>query len=204
MSAYASIRKTLRPIRRIASHARTRLVELPYLLRKPARGSPEWLIRSEVAYGGLKAGVARRKVSPKDSRGVEHLAFGGMTGGDRQESRRVAAFILSSLQRRLSGNGAQPFERDAKSVATYGSWPYFPRVIEQSNQLRDWRACLPNDQSELLFIIVGEERREWTVSEWARRDWVLLLRLFTASLWLSQMKAETAAFSSSFTEALAD
>jgi len=76
-------------------------------------------------------------------------------------------------------------------------------VIE-SSQLRECRACLPIDQRELLFGIVGEERREWTLSEWARRDWVLLLKLFIASLWLSQMKAETAAFSSSFTEALAD
>jgi len=62
---------------------------------------------------------------------------------------------------------------------------------------------LPIDQRELLFGIVGEERREWTLSEWAQRDWVLLIRPFTASLWLSQMKAETATLSSSLTEALA-
>jgi asparagine synthase (glutamine-hydrolysing) len=141
-----------------------------------------------------------RLVGPAGNK-VPNSNFGAPVGSGG--SRRVAAFILSSLQRKLSGNRAQPFERDAQSVATHGAWPYFPRVIEQSDQLRDWRACLPNDQRELLFGIVGEERREWTLTEWAQRDWVLLLRLFTASLWLSQMKAEAAAFSSSLTEALA-
>jgi hypothetical protein len=83
MSAYAAIRKALRPIKRIANDARTRFVELPYLLRRPSRGTPDWLIRSEVAYGGLITGVARRKVSPLDPRSPADLAFGGMTGGDR-------------------------------------------------------------------------------------------------------------------------
>ncbi len=81
--AYASIRKALRPIKRIAHDARIRLVELPYLLRRPVRGTADWLIRSEIAYGGFVTGVARRKVSPLDSRSAADLAFGGMTGGDR-------------------------------------------------------------------------------------------------------------------------
>ena len=84
----------------------------------------------------------------------------------------------------------QPFERDAKSVATHGSWPNFARVIEQSDRLREWQAALPISQREFLFDIVGEERREWTLAEWARRDCVLFSRLFTASLWLSQNKVE--------------
>jgi hypothetical protein len=83
MSAYAAIRKALRPIKRIANDARTRFVELPYLLRRPTPGTSDWLIRSEVAYGGLISGVARRKVSPLDHRSLAELAFGGMTGGDR-------------------------------------------------------------------------------------------------------------------------
>lgn len=83
MSVYATIRKALRPIKRIANDARTRFVELPYLLRRPARGTPDWLIRSEVAYGGLITGVTRRKVSTADHRSPAELAFGGMTGGDR-------------------------------------------------------------------------------------------------------------------------
>lgn len=52
-------------------------------MRRPARGTANWLIRSEVAYGGLVNDVARRQVSQLDSRSPEQLATGGMTGGDR-------------------------------------------------------------------------------------------------------------------------
>jgi len=58
-------------------------MELPYLLRRPLIGSAEWLIRSEIAYGGYVTDVVRRRVSPLDGRSLEQLAFGGMTGGDR-------------------------------------------------------------------------------------------------------------------------
>jgi hypothetical protein len=77
------IRKALRPIRRWTTKAPTRLVELSYLLRWPARGSTKWLIRSEVSYGGLVTNVPRRRVSALDTRSPEELAFGGMAGGDR-------------------------------------------------------------------------------------------------------------------------
>lgn len=83
MSMIRSIRKTLRPVRRLAEAAHTRFLELPYLLRKPPLGSGEWLIRSEVSYGGYVTNVARRRVSPLDGRTSEQLATGGMTGGDR-------------------------------------------------------------------------------------------------------------------------
>ncbi len=83
MSAYARLRKALRPIKRMADDTRTRLVELPYLLRRPDRGTADWLIRTEVVYGGFVTGLPRHKVSPLDRRSPTELAFGGMTGGDR-------------------------------------------------------------------------------------------------------------------------
>ena len=43
MSAIRAIRQRLRPIRRLAEAAHTRMIELPYLLRRPAFGSAEWL-----------------------------------------------------------------------------------------------------------------------------------------------------------------
>jgi hypothetical protein len=52
MSAIRAIRRTLRPIRRLAEAAQTRMIELPHLLRRSAFGSAEWLVRSEVKYGG--------------------------------------------------------------------------------------------------------------------------------------------------------
>jgi hypothetical protein len=83
MAAIPAIRKTLRPVRRLAEFARTRLAELPYRFLKPSRGSAAWLVRSEVVYGGLISDVPRQKVSPLDRRTQAQLQFGGMTGGDR-------------------------------------------------------------------------------------------------------------------------
>jgi hypothetical protein len=83
MSAIRTIRKTLRPVRRLAEFAHTRLMELPYRFRNPPRGSAAWLVRSEVVYGGLVSDVPRQKVSPLDGRTLAQLQFGGMTGGDR-------------------------------------------------------------------------------------------------------------------------
>jgi len=46
-------------------------------------GSPEWLIRTEIKFGGKIQGVKRNKVSPHDKRSQEALDTGGMIGGDR-------------------------------------------------------------------------------------------------------------------------
>lgn len=83
MPSIRTLRRHLRPIRRLAQAAHMRLVELPYLLRRPSIGTADWLIRSEVRYGGYVTNVARQRVSPFDGRSAEQLASGGMTGGDR-------------------------------------------------------------------------------------------------------------------------
>ena len=83
MSTIRVIRKTLRPVRRLAEAAHKRLLELPFVFRKPPLGSADWLIRSEISYGGYVTNVARLRVSPFDRRTREQLEFGGMTGGDR-------------------------------------------------------------------------------------------------------------------------
>jgi hypothetical protein len=103
MMPIRALRGTLRPIRRLARKARTRLLELPYLLRRPVIGSAEWLIRSEVAYGGLVTQVARQKVSPFDARKADEFKSGGMTGGDRMLHHGYAplyATYLASFMKR--------------------------------------------------------------------------------------------------------
>ena len=83
MSAIGTLRRHLRPIRRLVKATQTRLVELPYLLQRPSLGTADWLIRTEVFYGGYVTDVVRRRVSNLDGRSAEQLASGGMTGGDR-------------------------------------------------------------------------------------------------------------------------
>lgn len=87
----------MRPLRRLVSRAGTRLAEWPHLLGSPARGSAQWLIRSEIAWGGLVTDVARRKVSCRDPRSPEQLASGGMTGGDRMLHHRYAPIYADHL-----------------------------------------------------------------------------------------------------------
>ena len=46
-------------------------------------GSVDWLIGTEIKYGGRVTNVPRNKVSPKDPRTKEKIHRGGMSGGDR-------------------------------------------------------------------------------------------------------------------------
>jgi hypothetical protein len=98
MSTIPAIRKTLRPVRRLAEFARTRLTELPYRFLRPPRGSAAWLVRSEVIYGGLVSDVPRQKVSPLDGRTQAQLQFGGMTGGDRMLRHRYGPVYAKYLE----------------------------------------------------------------------------------------------------------
>jgi hypothetical protein len=95
---FARLRKTLRPVRRLFDRVRVRLIELPHMFRVAAAGTPEWLVRAEVNYGGLVTDVARNKVSSRDSRSPEELGFGGMTGGDRMLHHGYAAVYARFLQ----------------------------------------------------------------------------------------------------------
>ena len=83
MSMVRTIRQRLRPIRRLAEAVKTGAIELPFLLRRPALGTSNWLIQREVRYGGYVTDVKRLRVSPLDRRTPEQLSSGGMTGGDR-------------------------------------------------------------------------------------------------------------------------
>lgn len=46
-------------------------------------GTPKWLIRQEIRYGGFHTGVRRNRISPVDPRTPWQVKNGGMTGGDR-------------------------------------------------------------------------------------------------------------------------
>jgi hypothetical protein len=46
-------------------------------------GTTEWLVGTEIKYGGIVTNVPRNKVSPKDPRTKVQLSLGGMVGGDR-------------------------------------------------------------------------------------------------------------------------
>jgi hypothetical protein len=70
-----------RPLRRL-HHMLAKLSGLPHLLSSPPPGAAQWLIRTEIRYGGLVAGVPVRRVSPLDPRAQEQPK-GSMRGGDR-------------------------------------------------------------------------------------------------------------------------
>jgi hypothetical protein len=105
MSAIQTIRRHLRPIRRMAKVAHTRLLELPYLLRRASPGTQNWLIQKEVHYGGYVTDVARRQVSPLDGRSPAQLASGGMTGGDRMLHHGYGKTYAQYLEPFLSRGG---------------------------------------------------------------------------------------------------
>lgn len=134
---------------------------------------------------GIAFGMAVERITGNRAAHVKNNNYNARVGASEIE--RVSAFVLASLKRKITGQGGgQPYEKDPASVATVGSWPYFPRVIKMSERARAWRASLPEDQEEFLFDVLGEERRKWSVEDWADRESSLFLRVYTASLWLSQ------------------
>lgn len=106
------------------------------------------------------------------------------------EWHRVASFVKASALRKIRGEGGgQPYEQDPHSVATVGSWPHFGRVIRFSQTLRHWRNNLPSDQQDFFLEILGSDRFNRSLEAWGDSDPSLLMRLYTASLWLSQNKS---------------
>jgi len=112
MKLINDVRVVLRPIKRLANKIEKKCVELPFRFKSPAIGSPDWLIKAEVIYGGMVTNVARTRVSPNDPRSKSELEIGGMTGGDRMLHHQYAKVYASYLQPFRSGG--------AKALAEFG------------------------------------------------------------------------------------
>ena len=80
-----------------------------YLQRylKSSPGSVEWLIGTEIKYGGKVSGVKRNKVSPFDPRTKEQLAVGGCMGGDRMLDHGYASSYSSYLHSYIQQYGGR-------------------------------------------------------------------------------------------------
>lgn len=67
-------------------------------------GTKDWLIGTEIKYGGRISNVPRNKVSPKDPRTQKQLNQGGMTGGDRMlhlnYAEHYAEYLASFINKR--------------------------------------------------------------------------------------------------------
>jgi len=61
------------------------LLKQYYVLKRliVSAGTKDWLIGTEIKYGGRITNVSRNKVSPYDPRTIVQLKNGGMSGGDR-------------------------------------------------------------------------------------------------------------------------
>jgi hypothetical protein len=123
---------------------------------------------------GIPYGMAVARVVGSAGVAVPNNNYGAKIGSDKFG--RVAGFLWASFKRKLR-RSKHPFELDSSSVATLAAWPCLPRIVELSAGLRDWLANLPVGQAELLFDMVGEERRAWSMGDWACRDTTLVLRM---------------------------
>ncbi len=67
-------------------------------------GTADWLIGTEIRYGGISTGVAREKVSPHDRRGLDDRESNLATGGDRMlhhgYAKHYAEFLRPYVQDR--------------------------------------------------------------------------------------------------------
>jgi asparagine synthase (glutamine-hydrolysing) len=138
----------------------------------------------EQKVNGIAFGMAVARLTGPIADRIPNNNYGARVGA--QEWQRVVGFLRASALRKIRRQGSgQPYLRNPESVATAGSWPYFPRIVRMSGPLRAWREDMPVDQQDFLFDILGPERRSWSMAEWGDHEAHLLLRLYTASLWLS-------------------
>lgn len=82
-----------------------RFAPAPRVEGAPEIGSVDWLVATEMRYGGYVTNVKRRTVSELDPRGRLAVAWGGMTGGDRMfhhgYGKVYARFLAPLVARRL-------------------------------------------------------------------------------------------------------
>jgi hypothetical protein len=67
-------------------------------LCKSTVGSHDWLIGTELLYGGIHTNVKRDKVSPFDPRTKDELKTGGMVGGDRMYHHGYSSYYAKYLK----------------------------------------------------------------------------------------------------------
>jgi hypothetical protein len=129
-------------------------------------------------------GMAVATITGPEGERVPNINYSAPVGA--QELQRVMAFIFSSIRRKLFyERSRQPFERSPDSIATVGSWPYFPRAMNLSSIMRDWKTHLNANELEFFSDLVGDRISTWTLREWTDRNFILMIRIYTASLWLS-------------------
>lgn len=134
---------------------------------------------------GIAFGMAVELVTGPRANHVLNNNYSARVGAS--EWQRIFSFVKASALRKIWRQGGnQPYERNPGSVATVGSWPNYGRVIKLVESLRAWRDELPSEQAELLFDMLGNERRQWSLNAWGDREPSLFFRFYTASLWLSQ------------------
>ena len=97
-------------IQKSISSFKRRVKQRYYLQRylKSSPGSVEWLIGTELKYGGKVSGVKRNRVSPFDPRTKEQLAVGGCTGGDRMLDHAYASSYSSYLHSYIQQIDSRP------------------------------------------------------------------------------------------------
>ncbi len=70
-----------------------------------SKGSKDWLIATEIKYGGITKNVPRDKVSPSDPRSLQELSKGGMIGGDKMLHHGYAKAYSEHLKEFINREG---------------------------------------------------------------------------------------------------
>jgi asparagine synthase (glutamine-hydrolysing) len=133
---------------------------------------------------GIPFGMAVERICGEGARKVLNNNYSAPVGAT--EFARIRSFLLSSLKRKVRrAVGGRRFADNTTSIATLGSWPDFARAAPQSQVLNAWYAAREGAEDDFLSSMLGEARRRRTLEEWAKAEPTLLLRYYTAALWLS-------------------
>ncbi|MEO8614629.1 MAG: asparagine synthase-related protein [Luteolibacter sp.] len=139
-------------------------------------------LAAELKLNGVVFGAAVGKIIGKEALKIHNNNYG--TKVNATESERAFWFLVSVFKRKIRRLlGSEP---PIDQLATPGSWPNWHYYVAHSPELARLWAEPSAGERELFSDILGADPWKKPLAVWAQENPVLLVRLITAKIWLSQ------------------
>ena len=129
---------------------------------------------------GIAFSQAVANIQPKEAQKILNNNYSSPLNAS--EITRVLHFLKNSFKRKILSQISKSTV-SKESVATPGSWPNMTAVISKSDICLEWLNNLPCQHSKIIFDILDNDEKSWTIDEWKNHP-LLFLRVFTVSKWI--------------------
>lgn len=137
-------------------------------------------IHPDEKLNGIAFSQAVANIQPKEAQKILNNNYSSPLNAS--EISRVLHFLKNSFKRKILSLKSKP-TISKESIATPGSWPNMTAVISKSDICLEWLNNLPCQHSKIIFDILDNDEKSWTIDEWKNHP-LLFLRVFTVSKWI--------------------